>query len=132
MPIKIGRTLKARLERPYMTTFWGVRRKVKPVLIDRVLGNGNKLISVTPLNTRPQYYLIRIDSTWQTSNFEDGQTVGQNLEEIYQVIEEECGRRHEDKYESPTGRPRVNPWPAFDDSGTSWHDASDLLKRKAT
>lgn len=130
MAIKIGKKLKERLEKPYMTTFWGARRKVKPVLINRVLGDGNKFLSFTPINTRPQYYLIRVDSSWATSNFDGPVPVGSKIDEIYDAIEEQCGRRYEDKYESPTGRPRYNPWPALDEHGCSWADAEDLLKRK--
>ena len=37
---------------------------IKPEFIRQELGNGDLLLAVTPLNTRPNYYLIRVDSKW--------------------------------------------------------------------
>jgi hypothetical protein len=44
--------------------WWGQKHEVQPLLCDAILGNGRLLLAVQMLNTRPDYYLIRIDSKW--------------------------------------------------------------------
>src|SRR5713101_492239 len=112
MPLKISKQVKARLTKRHWVRFWGQRRMCKPMFVDEILGNGEMLISVTPLNTRPHYYLIRIDSHWLSKDPDD-ETIYDHLDDIYEVIEDQFGRHYEDKYESPTGRERYNPWPAL-------------------
>lgn len=111
--------LKARVERRHRTTFWARTYVIKPRLIDAVLGDGKKLLSVVPLNTRPNYYVIRVDSNWSTSNWDDGETVGQHIEEILEAIEEQFGRAWYD--DDPPQRKYGRPFPALNDEvGVGW------------
>lgn len=49
-------------ETPYETTFWGEKYIVTPKV---VFGSGDALqfVAVQPLDTRPQWYVVRIDSS---------------------------------------------------------------------
>ena len=124
MALKIGRIRRARLEKPHYVSFWGRRYLCRPVFIDAILGNGEKLLAVQPLNTRPQYYLIRVDSSWSTYNYDDP-CVGENIDEICDAIEDQVGPAHWTGEDS-MGRERQynDPWPAASfDSGSSWWEA---------
>ncbi len=129
--LNLNKKILERLTKPFWTRFWGQRRKSHPVFITKALGDGMKLLAVTPINTRPNYYLIRVDSSWSDSN-RDTPCVGEHMDEIYDAIEDQCGRGYEDKYESVTGRERHNPWPALSaDSGSSWCESADLLQKES-
>lgn len=117
----VGRDLQARLERPYRTKFWGRRHLVKPRLLNRTFGDGKKLLGLQPLNTRPQYYVVRIDSTWAINNWDDGETVMEHLEELLDAAEEQFGKAWYD--DDPPHRKNGRPWPALnDDVGTCWFE----------
>jgi hypothetical protein len=60
---RIKRSFLDDLIKPRSVHFWGEDYEVTPVLIDHVHGDGLQLIYVEPLNTRPNYYLARIDSS---------------------------------------------------------------------
>lgn len=99
-----------RLEKPYFTNFWGRKKLVRPKFVEEILGDGLQLLSVTPLNTRPQHYYIRVDSRWDTSNEGEGETVADHLDEILDAIE--------DQYDSC--EEQWKPWPALNWDGGSW------------
>jgi len=42
--------------------WWGYDSQVTPAVVDQHFGDGRQLIAIQPLNTRPNYYLIRIHS----------------------------------------------------------------------
>lgn len=69
--MRVTKADKARLEKRHWVRFWGRKYMRRPVFVPTALGDGNKLLAVQPLNTRPQYYLIRVDSTWATSNWSE-------------------------------------------------------------
>ena len=139
-PVQDDRTLRINVEvaeKPHARTLWGQRHRVHPKFIPEVLGDGGRLLIVTPLDTRPEYYLIRVDSAWEldsTTKAEDH--VCDHLDEIYNAIEDECGQGYEDADESSTGRAHHNPWPALScDSGVSWGEVTgkeldDLLEKE--
>jgi hypothetical protein len=103
---------------------WGQKHMIKPVFIKQALGNGDKLVAITPLNTRPNYYLIRVDSSWSVRNSDDS-NICDHIDEISEAIEEECGRKYETDDDDEE---IVMPWPALDDEvGVSWCDSMDLL-----
>ena len=54
-----------RFTKPRQIEFWGGQYKVTPLLADEHLGDGRLLLWFEPLNTRPHYYLVRIDSSWR-------------------------------------------------------------------
>lgn len=115
-------------EKPHFRKLWGQRHLTHPKFIRAVLGDGGKLLIVTPINTRPDYYLIRVDSTWETdSTVEAPDHVCDHIDEIYEAIENQFGGNDEDSEER-------RPWPVLSaDSGSTWGEVtgkelSDLLE----
>lgn len=103
--------LRMAIEKPTPVQFWGEDYVIVPRLVSRVFGNGRRLIHITPLNTRPNYYVVRVDSRWVNL---DGDGFRDFIEEVYEAIEDEFGAVDYDDDES-------YPWPAFDgDVGVCW------------
>lgn len=50
------------LTSPRTATLWGNDYTITPALVSRIDGDGLRLLTVTPTNTRPNYYLVRVDS----------------------------------------------------------------------
>ncbi len=108
----------ARLERRYYTRFWGRKRLVRPKFVKAVLGDGRQLLALTPGNTRPNYYYIRVDSAWATSNYSDEENIADHLDEILDAVQEEHGPYSDDE--------RLG-WPALNwDAGVSWCQVDPL------
>ena len=79
------------------TSLWGVKYKTTPTLVDTVFGDGGSLISLDPANSRPDYYIMLVDSNIQS--FEDAiDFISNNEELIYEPIELEFGN-YEDDYD---------------------------------
>jgi hypothetical protein len=100
----------------YLTEFWGKRYRITPQLVDKIFGDGKQIIYLTPLNTRPNHYIVQIDSKTDMSSDEWYNT----LEEIQEEIEDEFG---------PCRgiRGGMINFPAPDwDCGVSWGNASDV------
>lgn len=71
--------------------FWGrTYENFAPVLSEAVFGDGKRLIEFTPLNTRPFYYLVRIDSIHP--NFDDE-------DESFEFVHEELIPDLEDEFD---------------------------------
>jgi hypothetical protein len=51
--------------------FWGHDYDVKPAVAKGYLGDGRQLLRFQPLSTRPDYYLIRIDSSWAVDDSDE-------------------------------------------------------------
>jgi hypothetical protein len=114
----------AHLTRRQWARLWGQKHMIKPEFIQATFGNGDKLLAVTPLNTRPNYYLIRVDSSWSDQNT-DEPCIGDHIDEICDAIEEEVGP----KYCEDDNREEIQrDWPALDDEcGVSWCDCTNEL-----
>lgn len=129
IPLAIDRKL---VEVPYDSTFWGQPVRVDPHFVKTVLGDGLMLLGMTTINSRPNYYVIRVDSTWHLSmcrkcEDECPDQLFEHLEEIYEAIVSEYGCAIDEE----TGN--KDPWPAFDDeNGCSWFSFSDDEVRKLT
>ena len=120
---RIGPKTIAWLERKQVAYLWGQKHFIKPVFIKKALGKGDLLLAVTPLNTRPNYYLIRIDSRWMKKD--DTETIYDHLDDIENAIEDECGCRD---YEDDEGKEQLAEWPALNlNAGISWCPSNDLL-----
>ncbi len=106
--------LKAAVEVETQAYHWGQPSTIVPYVCDKVFGDGRALLMLVPLNTRPAYYVIRIDSAQKI----EGDAFHDLLEyKIYAAIEEQFGTAHDEEDETPDGE----PWPAFNDgSGCSW------------
>lgn len=99
-----------------------------------------QLIAITPLNTRPNYYLIRVDSGWWMDavewrryagiaydvDLDPEKHIAEHIDEICEGIEDEVGSKY---FEDDNGEYVLAEWPALDDEcGVSWCTAMDLLK----
>ncbi len=122
--LKIGPKMISWFERKQAAYLWGKKHFIKPVFIRQALGDGELLLAFTPLNTRPNYYLIRIDSKWLKKG--DTETIYGHLDEIEEAIEEQCGVRN---YEDDDGNECLAEWPALNtNAGTSWCHSNDLIE----
>ena len=117
---KLTKYLK-HLTRTRIVSFWGSRYRITPILVDKIFGDGEKVIHLTPLATRPNYYIIRVDSKWDCDNSGE-EAICDHLEELYEAIEEEYGT-HIDTWYHENGRTYTKHWPfpALNaDCGASW------------
>lgn len=111
--------LKRLIEKPREVTFWGQKHTVTPAFVSDSLGDGKKLLFVTPLATRPNWYVVRVDSSWDINNFGNGELVCEHLEEILFPIEKEYGLAWYDEDDNELEVRR--PFPALsEDCGVAW------------
>jgi hypothetical protein len=66
---------------------WGADYQVTPAVAQEHLGNGRLLLWFQCMNTRPNYYLIRVDSDFL---LREDQGADQ-IEEVIEVLEDEFG-----------------------------------------
>jgi len=100
--------------------FWGRKHTIKPALVARVFGDGGQLIAFAPLDTRPNYYVVRIDSGWCLDNWDSEATdpFNAHIDEVYDAIEDEYGLGYDPDDEDEE---RYEPFPALhDSSGCQW------------
>lgn len=125
--------LRARIEQPETVRFWGQDYVRTPLLVREKLGDGLNLIYFTPLNTRPNCYIARVDSRWIDNGSGDGDAderwYDEGLESLYDLIEnqfgasdyycEECG---ESGYsDSNCECQKYRDWPSLNSgSGCCW------------
>ena len=110
------------------TSFWRRDYIVTPRLLDWIDGDGRLVITFTPLATRPDRYIIRIDSK---TNMDSDTFYDDTLEAIYTKIEEEFGQK-EEEWEHDNGRTYVRhrDFPALNFScGCAWSEYLTLKKR---
>lgn len=102
----------------HKTRFWGRNCIITPRLVDWIHGDGLQVIYFMPLNTRPNYYVVRIDSKIDLEN----DSLLDLLDDLYVAIGDQFGRSYEE-WEHENGRTytRHNYWPALSaDSGSCW------------
>lgn len=104
--------LRALVERPCKGYLWGQEYDISPRVIGKVFGDGRRLISITPLTTRPEYFVVRVDSA---EDFE----IRDILDDIYEAGDEEYGcYNHLDEDQQ-----NDEAWPIVDwGFGTCWGD----------
>jgi hypothetical protein len=108
--------------RRHRTSLWGQPHMVTPRLVDWIHGDGLQVIYLSPLATRPDYYVARIDSNLSLSNSSRNAFCDVALNRLLEAIETEFGE-HVDTYEHDNGRTytKHRPFPALDDSyGEEW------------
>ena len=74
--------LRRKIEQAERVKFWGCRYTITPRLVHEVFGDGRKLVGLSPMNMRPNYWVIRIDSGTDLESDEWYDT----LDEIYESI----------------------------------------------
>ncbi len=105
----------------HKTTFWGQKYFVTPALVSEIFGDGRQLIYLAPINTRPNYYVVRIDSKTSLDNWAANPFCDTILNEVLDAIEEQYGRETEE-WDHDNGRTytRHFPFPALEWEGGEW------------
>jgi hypothetical protein len=67
--------------------FWGKEHTVKPAVARGFIGDGKTLLYFTPLATRPNWYLIRVDSLW--GRWTDDTDGHDHIDEVIDRLEKE-------------------------------------------
>lgn len=117
--------LRARVEQPYSTRFWGGNYTITPLLVTEVFGDGKVLMGIRPLNTRPNYYVVRVDSKFAESDKNPSPRESDEWfdfldNELYDAIADQFGSADA---EDDDGNPVREDWPALDlDSGCGWFE----------
>jgi len=82
-----------RIEVPTTEYLWGKQHTVTPRVVDRVFGDGRATIWVAPLNTRPNYYVVRVDSARAEDMDSDG--FRDMIDDVVDEIDDQFGA-HDD------------------------------------
>ena len=115
--------LRALVERPERCQFWGSNYVITPRLIARKFGAGKKLLCVTPLATRPNYFVVRVDSRigYPGDPWPTGSQVS-FIEDVMCAAEEEYGC-HGDEEEVDEDGDETRDFPVVDwGIGCSWSE----------
>lgn len=92
-------------------TLWTTPCMVRPALVRKKFGQGDLLLAISPIQHRPNYYLVWVDARW----FEE-ETLADELDDIYEAIGAEFGSHSSD--DGPY------QWPMEDfTEGCSWRKA---------
>ena len=104
---------------PHIETLWGEEYQRAGKLVEKIHGDGKLLIYLVPLATRPDYYIMRVDSSVRQLIEDDGDEIRELVDvEFLSEIEDEFGR-HEN--EDDDENPYYEPFPALNDScGFTW------------
>ena len=109
------------IEKPYRIGWWGDHYTVEPKLMSRVWGDGAILIGIQPINDRPDYYVVRGDSSWVKDGDLDGAATDEIIDgEIIDEIEDEFGFQREEYFrdnETDDEWAEGNAWPVSDFAG---------------
>lgn len=120
---EIPEALRAKLEQPHRLRFWGEEYTVTPRVCPTAFGNGKQLVAFQPLDTRPEYYILFVDSYWSLDNClnSSGMGLADHYDEICTALEDEWGSI--DDYEEG-GCCEGEEWPGFpvlsESSGAQW------------
>ena len=68
---------------------WGDYTTIKPVISEKIVGDGKQLIYIGTIDQRPNYWLLRIDSKT------DLESDDFDIEEYLQILEDEFGKADE-------------------------------------
>lgn len=112
------RRLRGLIERPERVRFWGRMHTITPTLIAKTFGDGKLLICITPLATRPNHFVVRVDSRTEDVRDpapqmpRDAHAYGL-LDDIMEAAEEEFGY-FGDKEERDASGDDPRPFPVTD------------------
>lgn len=83
---KKPKAIPRKMLKPHKEWLWGEMVMVTPAPVAAHFGDGKLLLRLCPIAHRPNYYLVRIDSSCV-----DDDKLRDTLDEIYETIEEEYG-----------------------------------------
>jgi hypothetical protein len=125
--------LRAAIEVEETGYLWGDARKITPRLVGETFGDGRRLVFIEPTMTRPNYYIVRVDSGW---NFDGFPTHGDDTHEspdwreeldlIWELIECEygieccCPSSSGEEYCEDCGGERDGDFPVVGDTSCAW------------
>lgn len=89
--MRLHKILKERVERRHKVHFWGCDYFVRPRLVDEIFGDGQQLMKLFPLDTRPNYYVVRIGTGWIDSCDRGSDEFLDRLDEICEAIDDQFG-----------------------------------------
>jgi hypothetical protein len=84
--------LRALIEHPREVTLWGTPYQVTPRLCSQIFGDGRQLVTITPINFRPHYFVVRVDSAWHTDCRRDcngANCIYENLDDIKDALNDD-------------------------------------------
>lgn len=113
----------AELLQPQSTQHWGVDYEFTPALLGKVYGDGKGILQLFPINERPRYWLVRVDSQCASDD-----ALCEILDDIYDQIDEQFGTPSE---EDGVGDERPY-FPKYDGQGTSWRFHSNHVANHPT
>ena len=114
---------------PYKVVFWGDEYEITPVLVAEFSGDGRQFVGVEPINTRPNWYLVRIDSSIDvgSDDFDYDEMLLQPIEnEFGNVDDYECEIRngkclYRHVYETEEEwQENITDWPVLSWGGGQW------------
>ena len=82
--------LRKAIEVEQQVHHWGDDETITPRFVEESLGDGKRLLAFIPLNTRPNYYVIRMDSA---VDLNDDAFYDDYLDDIYAAISSEYGEK---------------------------------------
>jgi len=99
---------------------WGEYHDVSPQLLPTIHGDGKRLLYITPTMTRPNNYLMRVDSNLNIDSREDYEffTGNEFLDEVVEEIMDEFGL---DMYEDENDEECYREWPAYNAEGSNFY-----------
>lgn len=113
--------------------FWGQDYAITPARVSTVLGDGCQIIGFESFDTRPDYYILRVDSRWSENNC-SADPICDHVHEIIEAIENDFGR-HREEWDHANGRAYVKHWPFpayHDGTGCSaWWTIFNLIPQNA-
>ncbi len=127
--------LKEAIEVEFIGTLWVKHDSgpMTPHVCEVVFGDGLDLLTIETINQRPNYHVVRVDSSWRGSHpygsWYNTDTTGEHIDQVCFEIEMECGSgrpydEDDDDYDpvaDAEGYGARQPWPAFDDrDGCAW------------
>ena len=121
--------LRAAIETPETVSFWGAKHTITPRLVAEALGDGRKLIWFETMDHRPNYYVLRVDSTWALDSDDNAADyIVEHYEEIVGAIIDEYGGMCADS--DCDGEDCCHCHRGFPEycgsSGTSWGEFTEL------
>lgn len=137
---KETRRLRNLIERSERCQFWGQPHTITPRLIARAFGVGDRLVCITPMATRPNYFIVRIDSAVKDvrdpfpvrTSDPDGGYATSLLDDIMSAAEEEYGYFGDEEYRGKDGD-ESRGFPVTDWSiGVAWGTPFPVAEWKPT
>lgn len=90
--------LKEVIEVEFLGSLWteGDSGPMTPHVCEASFGDGMHLLTVSTINQRPNYHVVRVDSAWRGSRYgwhsRRDCEIAEHIDDVLTAIEEECGR----------------------------------------